>query len=546
MKAKMSTGADIMITTTVAELIDHHVSLEVESIDRLYLNAYQPRLQTGGGVVAFFREQRDAKVASTVLMAPMSKAFVAEIEHFARDNELDIVPFKKGQRKDDETQKRLREFKQDEGVLYIGKAQEKFPAFRMSKKISAETGAPYPWLYRSTVMCNQYYFYIVDEDFGPLFIKFSSYFPYTARVCLNGHEYLKRQLGKEGIAFEPLDNGISTCADPFRMQQIADELDAEKIQAVVTKWFARLPCAFSPEDEAAGYRYELSILQAEFARTQVFERPLSGRRFFEEVIRENIDIGRPDQVSLVFKRRITKRTPGKFRTRIITEGVFPSLHVSYKSSKIKQYFKEGRALRTETVINNTRDFGIGRKLSNLPALRDLGFDADKRLLDVEKLNQDCYIGAEVFRDVTHPKEVDGQRAAALKFEDMRVMALFHALCLFWLLPTGFRNANLRECVAQFMALSVEEYTRGQMTYDLRRLRLHGMIARLPGTHRYEVMPDGIKIALFFIKIQERVLEPGIAQLFDSMPDSSQRPVAAAMHNLEKAVDKHVRQNKLIV
>jgi len=174
----------------------------------------------------------------------------------------------------------------------------------------------------------------------------------------------------------------------------------------------------------------------------------------------------------------------------------------------------------------------------------VGFNADKRLLDVEKLNQDCYIGAEVLRGVTHPKEVDGQRVAALKFEDVRVMALFHALCLFWLLSTGFRNANLRECVAQFMALPVEEYTPGQMTYDLRRLRLHGLIERLPGTHRYEVMPEGIKIALFFIKIQERVLEPGIAQLFDSMPDSSQRPVATALHQLEQAVDKHVLRSKL--
>ncbi len=109
-------------------------------------------------------------------------------------------------------------------------AQEKFNTFRVMKKRNEETGATHPWLYRSAVMCNQYYFYLVDEDFGPMFIKFSSYFPYTARINLNGHEYAKRQLDKEGIAYEALDNGIRWCANAQRLQQILDELD-ERVYA---------------------------------------------------------------------------------------------------------------------------------------------------------------------------------------------------------------------------------------------------------------------------------------------------------------------------
>jgi hypothetical protein len=133
------------------------------------------------------------------------------------------------------------------------------------------------------VLCNHYYFHLVDADFGPLFIKFCSYFPYTARVCLNGHEYLKRQLAKEGIAFEALDNGLLTCADPLRAQQILDDLTAEKIAALVAEWLGRLPDPFTVEVHAAGYNFQLSILQAEFSRTQVFDRPLAGRHLFEAV-----------------------------------------------------------------------------------------------------------------------------------------------------------------------------------------------------------------------------------------------------------------------
>ncbi len=286
-------------------------------------------------------------------MAPMSKAFVADIHRFVKQNNLEKVRFHKGQRKDEETKKRLKHSHQVEGLLYVGVAQEKFSGFRVIKKYNPDTGASYPWLYRSTVMCNQYcYFYLVDEDFGPLFIKFSSYFPYTARINLNGHEYAKRQLEKEGIVYEALDNGVLTCENPTRLQQILDELDEVKIERVIRKWFARLSHSFTAEDRAANFCYQISILQSEFARTQVFDRPLSGRQLFEEVIRENIDLGRPEKVSLIFDRRIIKRTPGRFSTRVITHGVIPTLHVSYKTSKIKRVQPVFRACKSLIVSSD--------------------------------------------------------------------------------------------------------------------------------------------------------------------------------------------------
>ena len=533
-----------MIGHTVAELLDGHVGLDIEGIDRLYLNLYQPRLQTGGGVVGFFKGHRGAQVASTTLMAPMTREFAAAVQAFAKREGVEIVHFAKGQRKDDETQRRLKDFSATEGVLYIGVAQERCSTFRVTKRFSERTGSSFPWLYRSTVMCNHYYFYLVDADFGPLFIKFSGYFPYTARACLNGHEYAKCQLRREGIAFAALDNGVHCCDDPPRLQQIADTLDAARIEAVVRKWLARLPQPFTPADRTAGYDYDISILQAEFARTQVFDRPLSGRHLFEEIIRENLDLGRPEQVSLIFDRRISRRTPGRFRTRVITRGVTPSLHVDYKSTRIKQYFKEERALRTETTINNTRDFGLGRRLHNLPALRAIGFNANRRMLEVERISQDCRLADSVFAQVNSPCLVDGQRASALPFGNARVMALLQALCLFILLPEGFRNAALRGHVAELLGIPVAAYTPGRMTYDLRRLRLHGLISRIPHTHRYELTHFGKRVALFYTKLNARILRPGFSQLFDGCPNAPDRPLADAAKRLDTAFDKLIAQAKL--
>ena len=185
-------------------------------------------------------------------------------------------------------------------------------------------------------------------------------------------------------------------------------------------------------------------MQAEFSLTQVLDRPVHGRLFFEQVIRENLDLGRPDEVQLIFNRKITSRTPGRFRTRILTQDVTPSLNVYYKNTRIKQYHKENRALRTETTINNSYDFGIGKRLCNLPKLREIGFAANRRLLEIERISHDCMLAEDTVQTINSPITAGRQRASGLRFADPRVHSLWHALILFRLLPDGFRSADLRK------------------------------------------------------------------------------------------------------
>ena len=502
------------VARSVAEILSQHTTLTLECIDRLYLNVYVPVLQRAAGAAYFFRKMRGAAVPSSVLMAPITQRFVNAIKGYAERNGIDVVSFRRGERKDERTQEYLRQWSGGEGVLYIGKAQEKARVLRTERRRRPSTGATYAWLVDSTAMVNHYYFYVVDDDFGPVFLKFCSYFPYNAKLCINGHEYLKRQLAKRGIAFEPLDNGILRCADPEAMQRLADGLTADKIDALLRKWLARLPHPFSSSDREQGIRYDISMLQAEFARTEVFDRPLAGRVFFEEVMRENLDMGRPDHVQLIFNRRVSRRTPTRHRTRVITDGVIPSLHVDYKHSRIKQYHMEGRALRTETVINDTYDFDVGRRLKNLDDLKQIGFAANRRLLGVERLSHDATIGAETLAALHRPALVDGQRASTLRFGDPRVQALLAALLRFDLLPAGFRNRELREAVAPLRGMSFDDYNAGQMTYDLRRLRLRGLIERIPHSQRYRLTAEGLCIALAYHRTQARVLGPVLSATLD--------------------------------
>jgi hypothetical protein len=264
---------------TAADVLSRHVVFEIESIDRLYLNLYVPELQRVGQVVGFLTRHLGFEIASTALVAKRSEAFAEGLRRYARDHEVPLIDFVKGQRKDDVMHEHLARCSGSEQVLFIGRAQEKTRVFRTERRRNPTTGVAYPWVVTATAMVNQFYVYAVDEDFGPFFLKFGSYFPYTGRLCLNGNEYAKRQAAKAGIAFTALDNGFATIDDPAdvtRVQAICDGLTEDRIDGLLRKWLARLPHPFTPADRAAGYRYQLSILQAEFSLTQVLDKPVSG------------------------------------------------------------------------------------------------------------------------------------------------------------------------------------------------------------------------------------------------------------------------------
>ena len=262
---------------------------------------------------------------------------------------------------------------------------------------------------------------------------------------------------------------------------------------------------------------------------------MTGRIFFEEVIRENLDIGRPSQVSLIFDRKITGRTPGRFRTRVITDGVVPSLHIDYKKSRIKQYHKLLEALRTETTINDTRDFGIGRRIKNLAELRKIGFAANRRLLDVQRISHDCFIGEAVFQDMQKPAIVGDQRSASLRFADPRVQGLLQVLLLFLLVQGTFRNKDLREHIAPLLGIKPSELSPGRVTYDLRRLRLHGLIQRIPKTHSYRITAKGLRTAIFYTRLYNRSLRTGLAVISPEAANANS-PVARSIRAAEAALN----------
>jgi hypothetical protein len=501
---------------TVSSILRDHVTLSVSCIDRMYVNGYIPRLQTSGQLCFFLREHLRFPIPSPALFRPLHDRFVQAVDRFATDQTVPVVHFVRGQRKDDLATAYRAHFTAPEGVVFIGVAQEKAISFKAHKQSGPAGGVHFAFS-RQPVAVNHYYFYLQDPEWGPAFLKLGAYLPYPVRLCLNGHEWVKQQLRREGIAFTSLDNGFLTCADPPRLQAIAAALGPADVQAFFDRWSQRLPWPLTETDRAAGFTHRLAIWQLEVSLTQVFDRPVQGRHFFEALIRDNVDLGRPDRVSLLFPTKLTRRTPAPahgYRTRVITAGVSPSLQVQHKHSHVKQYFKEERALRTETTINDPGDFRSTKGLDQLPYLRSAGEQVNRKLLEVERLSQACVLTQDALDRVQRPTVEAGGRASGLRFGDPRVMAVLQALCGFIHLPGGFRNRELRPQVAALLGSDPTAYTAGRMTYDLRRLRLKGLIHRIAGSTRYTVTTYGLHVALFYSKVALRILRPGWAALTD--------------------------------
>jgi hypothetical protein len=522
-----------MPVSNVATILRDHVSLSTSCIDRLYLNGYVPKLQSSGQLCAFLCDHLGNRIASPAAFRPLHDRFVQDVTAFARQQLVPLVQFERGQRKDDVAARYRTRFRAAEGVVFIGVAQERQFSFKATKHIVPPHAVHFSFA-RQPVAVNQYYFYLHDADWGPAFIKVGSYLPHPVRVCLNGNEWLKQQLCKEAIPFDSLDNGFLWCADPERLQELADSLSPADVQAFFDRWLEQLPWPLTTVDRAAGYRHRLSIWQLEMSLTQVFTAPVYGRHFFETVIRDNLDLGRPDRVSLLFPTRFTRRTPPPdlgYKTRVITYGVAPSLHVEFKHSHVKQYFKEQRALRTETTINDPLDFQRTKGLDTLPHLRAIGQQINTKLLDTERVADGVIPAPSFFERLQLPTlSPTGQRVSALRFGDPRAQALFGALCHFSHLPSGFRNGDLRPVVAGLMSRDLATYRAGAMTYDLRRLRLHGVIRRVPRTLRYTLTLDGMRAALLYTTLYRRLRRPSASP--HPTPNALPSALDAALHHLD--------------
>jgi hypothetical protein len=527
---------------SVGEVLDGHVGLDVQCLDRIYLNGYVPILQVPGQVASFMTQHLGYPIPSPAVLEKLGARFRRAVTAFAETHEVAVVRFERDQRKADVMKPYLaRQARTGRGgVAAIGVAQEYQKVWTCTKREGPGSAVWFSFRKEDRrVTC--YYFYLWDADFGPSFIKVCAYFPYPVKVWINGHEWAKRQAAKAGIGFTELSNGFAACDDPDGLQQICDRLDPDLVQQFFDRWMAWLPLPLDDHDRADGYWWELSMRQVEVSRTIVFDQPRHARGFFEALVADNLDIGRPESIELIFhgpRRRgrppLVACTP---KTKVVTRDTGVTVNAFYKHSRIKQYLKDGRAMRIETVVNSPTDLLCKRRLPHLVELQAKARDINQRVLDTERAAQGCVLASPAFERIAQPTTtVAGGRAPALRFGDPRVMALLGALCGV-LNCLGFTNRSLR---AQVETLLGSPYTTSQMSYDLARLRKKGLITREPGKNRYHLTGDGQRVAIFYTRVHNRLLRPLIAADQAPAPPDLRR----ALGTIERHIGEYAEQAHL--
>ena len=525
----------------VNDILDGHVGLDLECFDRIYLNGWVPNLQVPGQVVSFLTRHLGFPIPSPAVLERIGLGFRKAVADFAAEHDIPMVRFAKGQRKVEVMRPYLERLERQgrTGVAAIGVAQEFQRVFTGTTHHADEGGGDVPrFSYaKADRRVTPYYFYLVDEAFGPAFVKVCAYFPYPVKIWLNGHEYAKRRAADAGIAFTELDNGFASTDDPAGLQDICNTLGAGTIRVFCERWWARLPLPLTQADRAAGYWWDIAMRQIEVSHTMVFDTPSHARSFFEALCADNLDLGRPEEMQIIFGRRVRTAPQGGYRTRLLRTGDEVTLNAYFRHSRVKCYLKRGRAFRIETVVNDTGDLGLRRGLTHLEELSVKARDVNRRMVDAFRVGQGCVLASPAFERVARPTICDGRRAPALRFGDPRVMALAGALYAIVHTITGFTNRSLR---AQVATLLGEPYSMNQMSYDLRRLQLKGLITRLPHTNTYVLTDEGQRVAIFYTKVHNRLLRPLLAAHDPPAP----LPLRQALRVINHHVNDYVREARM--
>jgi hypothetical protein len=521
--------------------LKHHaasIAFSYSCFDRLLLNGYIRALHFGGSIVTFLRHHRQATLISPEYFRRISCDYHDFVTQHAHHLGLDIVTPPRDVRRHDWVEPFFRQLGEGHGLAAILKCRER-----------ARVAVCYPkrgyhiepdWRF-----VNLYYFYLHDATLGRLFVRVCPYFPFDIQVCLNGHEYLTQQLSAEGIAFRKHDNAFLECANPTRLQELADAFGPETIRAAVEPHLAQLVPYFSADERAAGYRHGLSLTQAEYCHNAVFHEQAALDKLFARLLDSNRTIGHPDKLAVIFGRGNFHPDPRTGQTEIkVTALKTTVIKTSLRGTSLKQYIKDRRLLRTETSCYRVPELSVAKDIKNLPKLRTVLAQSNERYQDAQ---QDVLASAidrgQLQRLAQASVSASGRRTPGLHVDDRRLLALLQALTSFaYVIGHGhFRTRDLLADVPG--ALERPDYRLSQLRYDLGKLRSKGLVRRLPQSQRYELSDEGYRLAVLYQKLYHRLYAPLTASTLEPVPSDNGllNSRKAKLDKLYEAVDKALRE-----
>jgi hypothetical protein len=498
---------------------EHHqysIRWHYRCFDRILLNGLIQPFQQPERVVGFFNTYRRLYPVSRYTLRGIAEQFQQWLKGWSGKRNIPILDAPQG-RRDDFVDPYFRRAKAD-SVVVILKARE--PARIMTAIGDSQTNRWHLQIANRWVV--QYNFYINDRHWGRMFVRICPYLPFSARVCLNQHHWLANRMRQEAVGFKQCANAFIRCAAPERLQELADTLTPSDLLTCGQKWLTRLtPFFTAAEREQAGCQHRLFFSQVEFCDNLIFHRRAALDKLGERLLDANRTIGRPNKITVIFGRKISKHHRGKLQTEIEDMNLpNPVIRSHYGNGFIKQYVRDHLILRTEAASNNVKDYKVNKAVQNLPVLRKALSAINDNYLNVQQDILETFIDRGQLRKLAEPTvTATGKRIPGLKLDHPRQLALMHALVRFAHIAAGnsFTTAEIHPHVVKALGCRPDDYTLASLRYDLSKLRAKELVAKVPNSRRYQLLPHGYSICLVFLKLFERVYAPLTAGLLSPVP-----------------------------
>lgn len=494
----------------------HHDSIRFtyRCFDRILLNGLIQPFQQPERVVGFFNTYRELYPVSKTVLRDIATQYQHWLTGRAAEWAAPIVDAPAQERRDAFVEPYFRRAQPDQ-VVVILKARE--PA-----RILVAIGKDDRWhLEYKRRWVIQYNFYLLDCDWGRMFVRVCPYFPFSARLCLNQHHWLARRMQAEGIAFRQAGNMFLSCSAPVRLQALADALTGRDLARCGQRWLRTLVPFFTPTERRV-CAHRLFIAQIEYCNNAIFQRRAALDALGERLFDANRTIGQPTKLAMIYGRRVTKRYRGKLET-VIEDLDLPNpvIRSYYRDGSIKQYVRDHLGLRTEATSNNVAHFGVAKSLEALPQVREAMAAVTDRYLTVQQDILETFVDRGQLRHLAEPTHLaNRKRIPGLKLDHPRQLALMHALVRFAHIAGGdtFTIRDLHPAATAALDLSPDQYRVASLRYDLSKLRAKRLVEKIEHSHRYRLLPQGYRICVLFLKLFERVYAPLTAGLL--------RPVSA--------------------
>ena len=514
------------------KLFEPYLQWFYHCFDRIVINGYLSFLTRENNVVYFFREVCQKPKITKEVLAERTRQYQAWVAHYARNHQVPLLWPDKGVRKEDLVRSRQQRMVREKrfGLYYILQSMEQGWTFRAVPPKYATSDPNFQFVRKHKSRYTHYYFYILDEVAGPMVLRVGSFLPFQLTAYLNGHNFMERQLRRQKIPFTKEDNRFVSVGDPAALQKAADQLTGKLMQDRIDYWALIVAPKFSARERAAcaGLHRVYAGMQIEYCRNFIFKRHWPIRSIFQRSCELGLYLLTADRIAVLFgQQRRLKTISGKWQN--VLERIDHGQHVFrtyYKNSFLKQYEKAATFLRQEIVCNNLKDFGLKKTLPHWEPVRERFQQITDRFAQTQAQHLNVHGQFDVLARLAKPVFQGKTKVAGIKLENTRLMRLLELL----LQGAGghFRKwttAQLHAAILDAYNVKPKVYTLSQLRYDVRKLRLHGLIERVPKSYAYRFSPKGTKLSILLVQLRKRIYGPLGFGLFrtrpnpDFMPDS---------------------------